>query len=169
MAKKIKNIKKKMIKRVTLDPIYKSYWYSKFVNKLMFNGKKHVIEKIMANIWYNMKVKYRAKPIDIFFASIIQLRPLMGSLLRRVGVVYKNVPVPLAPRRQLVIALKWLTSQIKMEPELDLRSRIFRTFSGLVQKKSKKRNSNLSTIAKKKKLHYAALAKDRINTYYRWA
>lgn len=168
MAKKVKNIKKAMIKRVTLDPLYKSYWYSKFINKLMLDGKKHVIEKIMSRIWYNLTLKYNAKPIDILFMSLIRLKPLIGTTTKRIGKVWKTVPVPLQPRRQLVIALKWLVSQIKIEPELHLSAKITRTLSGFVQKNTKKRKNRKTDVLKKKNLHYANVVKDRVNMRYRW-
>jgi len=168
MSQKVKNIKKSMIRRVTLDPLYKSYWYSKFLNKLMLNGKKHVIEKIMSHVWYNFKLKYNAKPIVILFVSIIRLKPLLGTITKRVGKIWKSVPVPLEPRRQLVIALKWLVSQIKVEPELSLRARIIRTLTGLLQKKSRKKRARKSDLLRKKALHYSSLVRDRVNTRYRW-
>ena len=168
MSKKIKNIKKYTIKKVTLDPLYKSYWYSKFLNKLMLNGKKHIIEKIMTQILYKFKLKYRAKPIILLFVSIIRLKPLIGTITKRIGKVWKSVPTPLEPRRQLVIALKWLVSQIKLEPELTLRSRISRTFTVLLRRKTRNKRAKRSELFNKKKLHYFQVVKDRVNTRYRW-
>lgn len=168
MSKKIKNIKKYTIKKVTLDPLYKSYWYSKFLNKLMLNGKKHIIEKTMSQLLYQFKLKYRAKPIMILFVSIIRLKPLIGTIIKRVGGVYKTIPVPLEPRRQLVIALKWLISQIKIEPETTLRKRIIRTFIALLRRKSRNKRAERSELLRKKKAQYFQAVKDRINTRFRW-
>lgn len=168
MSKKIKTIKKYTIKKVTLDPLYKSYWYSKFLNKLMLDGKKHVIEKIMSGLLYNFKLKYRAKPIIILFVSIIRLKPLIGTITKRIGKIWKSVPVPLEPRRQLVIALKWLISQIKVEPELTLRTKIIRTFTALLAKKTKNKREKKSDLLKKKRVHYFNVVRDRVNTRYRW-
>lgn len=168
MSKKIKNIKKYTIKKVTLDPLYKSYWYSKFLNKLMLSGKKHIIEKIMSQLLYQFKLKYKAKPILILFLSIIRLKPLLGTISKRVGSNWKTVPVPLAPRRQLVLALKWLVSQIKVEPEKTLKERITRTFNSLVHKESKKKRTHTNELFSKKKKQYRQAVLDRTNTRFRW-
>lgn len=168
MSKKVKNIKKHTIKKVTLDPLYKSYWYSKFINKLMLSGKKHIIEKIMSNLLYQFKLKYKLKPILIIFISLIRLKPLIGTITKRVGKLWKSVPVPLEPRRQLVIALKWLVSQIKVEPETTLRKRIAKTFVVLLRRKTRKKRAERSELLKKKKIHYFQVVKDRVNTRFRW-
>lgn len=168
MSQKIKNIKKYTIKKVTLDPLYKSYWYSKFVNKLMLSGKKHIIEKIMSHILYRFKLKYRIKPILFIFMSLVRLKPLIGTITKRVGKLWKTVPVPLEPRRQLVIALKWLVSQIKVESEFSLRRRIIKTLVILLRKKTKKKRAPRSELLNKKKIHYYDVVKDRVNIRFRW-
>ena len=170
MPKKVKNIKKHELRKVTLDPIYQSYWYSKFLNKLMLDGKKHLIEKTMSQLLYKFKLKYRAKPIMILFVSIIRLKPLIGTITKRVGKLWKSVPYPLEPRRQLVIALKWLVSQIKVEDEATLRARITTTFVALLRKKSRngKKHPKKSELLRKKKVHYGQVVKDRVNTRFRW-
>lgn len=168
MSKKVKTIKKLIIKRITLDPLYKSYWYSKFVNKLMLNGKKHVIEKVLVKVWYSFKLKNEARPIEILFSSLIRLKPLVGIIKKRRGKGWKEIPFPLEPRRQLVISLKWLISQIRMDPEITLYARTLRTLSGLFNKKLKKKRNRTSDVLRKKKSHYYSIIKDRVNTRFRW-
>jgi ribosomal protein S7 len=51
----------------------------------MLSGKKHIIEKIMSQLLYQFKLKYKAKPILILFLSIIRLKPLLGTIAKRVG------------------------------------------------------------------------------------
>lgn len=168
MTKKIKNIKKYTIKKVTLDPLYKSYWYSKFLNKLMLNGKKHVIEKIMSQLFYKFKLKYKATPITLLFLSLIRLKPLIGIIPKRIGKLWKTVPTPLEPRRQLVLALKWLHSHIKLHPEYNLRNKITKTFSVLLRKNSKNKRTKTNDLLIKQQEHYELVAKNRINTRFRW-
>jgi ribosomal protein S7 len=76
--------------------------------------------------------------------------------------------VPLAPRRQLVLALKWLVSQIKVEPEKTLKERITRTFNSLVHKESKKKRTYTNELFSKKKKQYRQAVLDRTNTRFRW-
>jgi small subunit ribosomal protein S7 len=168
MSKKVKNIKKYTIKKVTLDPLYKSYWYSKFLNKLMLDGKKHAIEKTISQLFYKFKLKYRATPITLLFVSIIRLKPLIGIIPKRLGKLWKSVPYPLQPRRQLVIALKWLVSHIKLEKGYNLRTRVISTFASVFRRKSKNKRAKPNELLKKKKVHYFQVVTDRINTRFRW-
>lgn len=168
MSKKIKNIKKYTLKKVTLDPLYRSYWYSKFSNKLMLNGKKHIIEKLLSQLLYKFKLKYRVQPITLLFVSLIRLKPLLGFVQKRVGSVWKSVPIPLKPREQLVLSLKWLINQIKLEPEITLRARILNTFALLLRRKSRNKRIKRSALLTKKRIHYFKIVKDRVNSRFRW-
>lgn len=168
MSKKIKNIKKYTIKKVTVDPFFKSYWYSKFLNKLMLSGKKHIVDKAMSPIIYHMKVKYHVKPVRILFASLIKLKPLVKLVSVRKGREYKLVPFPLKPRQQLTFALKGLVAQIKVAPDLTLRERITRTLVTLVRDKKKKKHTETNVFIKMRNLHYHQAGKNRINSRFRW-
>lgn len=168
MSKKIKNIKKYTIKKVTVDPLYKSYWYSKFLNKLMLSGKKHIVEKIMSQIVYQFKIKYHVKPIRILFASMIKLKPLVKLVSVRKGREYKLVPFPLKPRQQLTFALKGLVAQIKISSDITLRERITRTLITLLRDKKKKKHTETNVFIKMRNLHYHQAGKNRINSRFRW-
>jgi ribosomal protein S7 len=168
MAKKLKNIKKLAIKKVTLDPLYKSYWYSKFLNKLMLDGKKHVIEKTISKVFLKFKLKYKVKPTMMLFVILLRLRPLVGFIPKRLGGNWKQIPVPIEARRQVVFALKWLISHIKLENEFNLHNRVLSTFYTIFRKKPKNKRAKPNDLLKKKKEHYFKAITDRINSRFRW-
>lgn len=165
MSKKIKNLRKYTMKKVKPDPLYQSYWYSKFVNKFMRQGKKHVVEKIISRTLHKMKIKFNRAPVNLLFIALIKLKPLLGFITKRVGKNWKSIPVPLEPRRQLVLALKWFVVQVRMEPEKNLEAQIFHTFNTFF-KQSK--NWYKNPLIRRKNLHYYNAAKDRVNSRYRW-
>ena len=51
----------------------------------MLDGKKHIIEKIVSQVWYDFKLKHKLKPILILFVSLHKIKPLMGTIPKRLG------------------------------------------------------------------------------------
>jgi len=168
MTKKLKNVKKYTIKKVTIDPLYTSYWYSKFLNKLMLSGKKHIIQKIMSRIFFRFKVKLKTTPVLILFSALIKIRPYMGIIKKRLGRIWKEVPFPLEPRRQLVIALKWLVAEIKLDPSFALRVRILSVLKILFKKVKKKKYSQRSAVRNREAAHTRTILTNKVNQRFRW-
>jgi ribosomal protein S7 len=51
----------------------------------MLQGKKHLIEKIMYNSFYQMKNKFRRQPLILLFIILMKLKPLLGFISKRLG------------------------------------------------------------------------------------
>jgi len=161
MAKKIRTIKKYQNKKVRVDPLYQSFWFSKFINKFMLQGKKHLIEKIMYNSFYQMKNKFRRQPLILLFIILMKLKPLLGFISKRLGKEWKQIPVPLAPRRQLIMALKWLVAHTKTESDRTLEARLIRVFNSFFQKKK-------TALTKYRNQYHFNLTQERVNSRFRW-
>lgn len=74
----------------------------------MLQGRKHVIEKIMYKSFYQIKTRFHRQPLKLLFKSLIKLKPLFGFVDTRLGKTSRRIPIPLEPRRQLILALKAL-------------------------------------------------------------
>ncbi len=85
MSKKKRTIKTYHEKKVRLDPLYKSCWFSKFMNKFMKSGKKSTIERIVSNSLNQIKKKFRRTPVKLLFLALLRLKPLFGFVSRRFG------------------------------------------------------------------------------------
>lgn len=164
MPLKLKNLKKYILKKITIDPLYQSYWYSKFINKLMLNGKKHLSEKLVSKILLNLKLKYNVQPIFLILTIITKLKPILGIIQKRLGKEWKPVPIPINPRKQLIISLKWITNQIKRETQSTLILRTLKTF----QKFFKRHQHKNAELMQTKNNYYYNMAKNRVNLRYRW-
>lgn len=161
MSKKLKTIKKYVAKKVRVDPLYQSFWYSKFMNKFMLQGKKHVIEKTLSKTFFNIKMKMKREPLTLMFIILMRTKPLLGMITKRLGKEWKTIPVPLEPRRQLVIALKWLVSQVKIEPERKFETRLLKVFTKFFKIKK-------NALIRYRNTYYYNITKDRVNTRFRW-
>lgn len=161
MSKKKKNLKKYQKVIYKPDAFYRSYWFAKFINKFMRGGKKHVIERIAVSVFSQIKVKMRKAPLYIFFATLIKVRPLLGIVSKRFGKQFRKIPVPLHPRRQTILALKWLVLSIKVNRFSSLEKRMTSEFVDLAKKRK--------TVLWKRYLdHLVEINNNRMNNRFRW-
>jgi len=113
---------KTIVKRVTLDPKYNSELVAHMIRVIMKDGKKTVAEKIVYGMIDKVKEavekdpakftkeeKAYTDPLEIVQAAIENMKPQVEVKTRRVGGTTYPVPVPIAPNRQLSLALRWTT------------------------------------------------------------
>ena len=113
---------KAIVKRVVLDPKYNSELVAHMIRVIMKDGKKTVAEKIVYGMIEKVKEavekdpakftkdeKAYTDPLEIVSASIENMKPQVEVKTRRVGGTTYPVPVPIAPNRQLSLALRWTT------------------------------------------------------------
>ena len=114
---------KASVKRVVLDPKYNSELVAHMIRVIMKDGKKTVAEKIVYGMIEKVKEavekdpakftkdeKAYTDPLEIVSASIENMKPQVEVKTRRVGGTTYPVPVPIAPNRQLSLALRWTTT-----------------------------------------------------------
>ncbi|MBR0197730.1 MAG: 30S ribosomal protein S7 [Kiritimatiellae bacterium] len=113
---------RKIVKRVSLDPKYNSELVAHMIRVIMKDGKKSVAERIVYGAIDKLKEavekdpakftkeeKAYTDPLEILSASIDNMKPQVEVKTRRVGGTTYPVPVPIAPNRQLSLALRWTT------------------------------------------------------------
>ena len=90
------------------DPKYQSVLASKFINSMMWSGKKSTAQKIVYGAMDIMKDKMNQDPLAVVLKAIENLKPEIETRSRRVGGATYQVPVEVSSRRQLSLALRWL-------------------------------------------------------------
>src|SRR5262245_39827370 len=81
---------------------------SKFMNTLMFQGKKSVAETIVYGALDIMGDKTRQDPLPLFHEAIDNVKPAGEVRSRRVGGATYQVPVEVRPERRQALAIRWL-------------------------------------------------------------
>ncbi len=91
------------------DPKYKSKLVSKFVNCLMWQGKKSIAQQILydALTLIGEKVK-EVEAIEVFNRAINNVKPLIEVRSKRVGGATYQVPKEVEKKRQLALAIRWI-------------------------------------------------------------
>ena len=93
---------------ITPDPKYNEALVAKFINTLMFDGKRSTAERIVYGALDIVQEKRGEDPIDTFKRAIDNVQPVIEVKSRRVGGATYQVPVEISPRRRMALAMRWL-------------------------------------------------------------
>ncbi len=98
-------------KRVILpDPVYHNRLVTRFVNRMMLNGKKSLSETIFYRSLDAIESKTGRKGIEIFEQAVRNVMPQVEVKPRRVGGATYQVPMEIRGDRKTSLALRWLVS-----------------------------------------------------------
>ena len=90
------------------DVKYGSVEVSKFVNYIMYDGRKKVAQKVVYDAIDMLSENTKTKPLEAFEIAIANVKPKMEVRSRRVGGANYQVPVPVREERQLALAYRWI-------------------------------------------------------------
>ncbi len=103
--------KGRAVKRdVLADPIYNSKVITKFINCIMYDGKKGIAQNIVYKAFDIIKEKNGNDPMETFNKALENVTPALEVKSRRVGGANYQVPIEVRPDRALALALRWITN-----------------------------------------------------------
>lgn len=105
------------IREIPPDPKYNSTIAMKFINNLMWDGKKSLAMKIFYGALDRIKEITGEDGFKVFEKAIENVKPQLEVRPRRVGGATYQVPVEVRPRRQLSLAIKWIIRAARERPE----------------------------------------------------
>ena len=106
------------------DPKYHSEIISKFINSIMYDGKRSTAEKILYSALDKMKEKNQ-DPLKIFNLAIGNVRPNLEVRSRRVGGATYQVPVEVKSNRSQALALRWLLAASRKRKNKTMAEKLF--------------------------------------------
>ena len=95
-------------RKIYPDPRFHSEVVSKFINSIMYDGKRSTAEKILYDALDKIKSKKNEDPIKIFNSAISNVKPNLECRSRRVGGATYQVPVEVKAKRGQALALRWI-------------------------------------------------------------
>lgn len=116
--------RKAPVREIMPDPVHGSKVLTKFINKLMWDGKKSTAEKIMYSALDIIAARGEKTGIEVFNAAIDNIKPVIEVKSRRVGGATYQVPVEVRPVRQLSLAIRWLTDAARKRNERTMAERL---------------------------------------------
>ncbi|HEX8924238.1 MAG TPA: 30S ribosomal protein S7 [Terriglobales bacterium] len=142
------------------DPVYSSTLVNKFVNSLMWGGKKSTAQGIFYKSMLNLQEKGGDEALKLFKKAVENAKPLLEVRTRRVGGANYQVPVEVNPDRRTSLAIRWLITYSRQRPE-----------KGMVDKLTNElldaANGKGAAIKKKDEVHRMAEA-NKAFAHYRW-
>ncbi len=147
-------------REVTPDPKFGSRTLTRFINKVMLNGKKSTAERIVYGALDSIEQQARRSPIDVFDVALRNATPLLEVKPRRVGGATYQVPVEIKGDRKQSLAMRWLIGSA--------RSRSGRSMAEkLAAELLDASNNTGATIRKRDETHRMAEA-NKAFSHYRW-
>lgn len=96
------------VREVNADPVFNSTLIEKFVNSMMWDGKKAVAHGIFYQAMNQIQEKTGEEPLKVFKKAIESAKPVLEVKTRRVGGANYQVPMQVNRRRQQSLAFRWL-------------------------------------------------------------
>jgi len=90
------------------DPRYGSTVVTKFVSRMMLDGKRSVAQRVFNGAMDEIERKGDAKPVEVFLKAIENVKPVVEVKSRRVGGSTYQVPVEIRDSRREALAMRWL-------------------------------------------------------------
>ncbi len=114
------------IKReVTPDAKYNNVVVAKFMNSLMYDGKKSVAETILYGAMSQLEAKLSKPALEVFTEALNNVKPALEVRSRRVGGATYQVPVEVRPDRQQALAIRWVINAARGRSEKTMEERLF--------------------------------------------
>ncbi len=106
------------------DPIYNSTLVTKFINGMMWGGKKSVAEEIFYSAMEKLGEKTGEEPLKIFKKAVDTVAPTLEVKSRRIGGATYQVPLEVTKDRRNTLAIRWIVSNARGRSEKTMRDRL---------------------------------------------
>ncbi len=148
-------------RRIEPDPFYGSDLLSKFINKVMENGKKSVARRIVYNALDKFAKKIKSEsPMESFEQALENAKPALEVKSRRIGGATYQVPIEIPPSRRISMAMGWIITHSRAKAGRSMEE-------GLASELADCFNNQGTTIKKKDDTHRMAEA-NKAFAHYKW-
>ncbi|MEF2074882.1 30S ribosomal protein S7 [Consotaella aegiceratis] len=147
-------------REINPDPKFGDIVVTKFMNAIMYDGKKSVAERIVYGAFDAVHDKTRQDAVAVFHQALDNIAPHVEVRSRRVGGATYQVPVDVRPERRQALAIRWLISSARNRNETTMVGRL----SGELMDAA----NNRGTAVKKREDTHRMAEANRAFSHYRW-
>jgi len=147
-------------REIIADPVFNSTLAEKFVNSMMWDGKKAVSQKIFYDAMDKIKERSQDDPLKLFKKAVENCKPLLEVKTRRVGGANYQVPVEAPNNRRTSLAIRWILQNARTRPEKSMPEKLANELNDAA-------NLRGGAIKKKDDVHRMAEA-NKAFAHYRW-
>ena len=142
------------------DPVYNSKLVTRFINKVMYDGKKGIAETIVYDAFEIIRSKMGQDPMEVFDQALKNVMPVLEVRARRVGGSNYQVPVEVRPERRTTLGLRWVVNYARLRGEHTMEERLAKEIMDAA-------NNTGASVKKREDTHKMADA-NRAFAHYRW-
>jgi len=147
-------------REINPDPKFGDLIVTKFMNAVMYDGKKSVAESIVYGALDQVQAKTKQEPVTVFHQALDNVAPHVEVRSRRVGGATYQVPVDVRPERRQALAIRWLITAARNRNETTMVDRL----SGELMDAA----NNRGTAVKKREDTHKMAEANRAFAHYRW-
>ncbi|MFB3779648.1 MAG: 30S ribosomal protein S7 [Bryobacteraceae bacterium] len=147
-------------RRLAPDPVYNSTLAEKFINSMMWDGKKMVAQHVFYDAMSKIQERTADDPLKVFRKAVENCKPLLEVKTRRVGGANYQVPVEVPQNRRVSLAIRWLILNARSRPEKGMPEKLANELTDAA-------NMRGGAIKKKDDVHRMAEA-NKAFAHYRW-
>ena len=149
-----------VIREIAPDPVYNSTLVEKFVNSMMWQGKKNTAQGIFYDAMDKLKERTSDDPLKSFKKAVENTKPLLEVKTRRVGGANYQVPVEVNADRRTSLAIRWIISYARGRGEKTMTDRLTGELLDAA-------NNRGNAVKKKEDTHRMADA-NKAFAHYKW-
>ena len=144
------------------DKIHNSLHVTKFINRLMIDGKKTVAEKVMYTAF--AKIQSQGKdPLETFEKALTNVSPKVEVKARRVGGANYQVPIEVRPERRMSLSIRWLLEAAAKRPNKE-----YTTFADKLAAELADAAAGEGEAMKKKEVMHKQADANKAFAHFRW-
>ena len=147
-------------REVIPDPKFGDIVVTKFMNAIMYDGKKSVAEQIVYGAFENMEAKMKSDPVVAFRSALENVAPAIEVRSRRVGGATYQVPVEVRTERRQALAIRWIITAARDRNDKTMVDRLAAELMDAA-------NNRGNAVKKREDTHRMAEA-NRAFAHYRW-
>jgi small subunit ribosomal protein S7 len=147
-------------RQVLPDAKYHDPVLSKFMNVLMYDGKKSAAEEIVYGALETIEKKAKSDPVKVFRDALDNVKPAIEVRSRRVGGATYQVPVEVRPDRRQALAIRWIIETARGRSEKTMQDRLSAELLDAA-------NNRGAAVKKREDTHRMAEA-NKAFSHYRW-
>jgi len=153
--------KNQAVKRIrTADKKYNDILVGRFINSIMYDGKKQTAENILYDAFDIISEKLKSDPIEVFKKAVANVQPVLEVRSRRVGGSNYQVPTEVRPERRTALAIKWILTYSRSKAGKSMAEKL----AGELMSAA---NNEGSAVKKKEDVHRMAEA-NKAFAHFRW-
>lgn len=147
-------------REINPDPIYGDLIVAKFINALLYDGKRGIAEKIFYSAMTMIEEKTSEEGIKTFKKGLENVKPMLEVKSRRVGGANYQVPIEVKPSRRQSLATRWIIDASRARGEQTMAERLANELIDAA-------NTRGNAIKKREDMHRMAEA-NKAFAHFRW-